>query len=596
MSRIPDELIEQVRDSADLVGIVGETVQLKRTGADWRGPCPFHGGQHRNFAVIPRKGMYYCYVCHEAGDIFTFLMKRQGLDYPSAVREVARRAGITIPERSGPADGPDPREPLFTALAAAQEWFSAQLRENPEAAGARKYLDEREIPLEVAGEHGLGYAPRGEGFRDAMRKLGIAEGTLLEAGLTHRREDGSTAPRFRQRLLFPLRDLRGRVVGFGGRSLDGREPKYLNSPETPVFHKGGMLYNLHDAKQAIRREGSALLVEGYFDVLRLVLAGIDHVVAPMGTALTPDQAALLKRFTPLVVLLYDSDPAGLRATFRSADECLRHRLRVRVATLPAGQDPDTLVRTGGAAALTAVVHDALDPLERKIQLLERKGWFEGVEHRRDALDRLLPTARAAADPIARDLYLARIGERTGVTRAVLEQELATRSDPSPSAGPRPRTRPAAAPPPGRSIPGMRHEAALLAVMLTGASWRERGRVELPASLFQVPGCREVFEWLSGLPGDPAPARADALPPRGREMLERLLEQAAEIGELGIDPDQLFAESLDALKVLRRTQALPPVIEIEQRQRILAELPAHERQRHQFRKAVRRPPGDPSSHS
>jgi DNA primase len=265
--------------------------------------------------------MYYCYVCHEAGDIFTFLMKRQGLDYPTAVREVARRSGITIPERAGPAEGPDPREPLFTAAAAAQEWFAAQLRETPEAQAARSYLDGRDIALEIAGEHGLGYAPRGDGFRDAMKNLGMKDETLLEAGLLHRREDGSVVPRFRQRLLFPIRDLRGRVVGFGGRSLDGREPKYLNSPETPIFHKGGMLYNLHDAKQGMRREGAALLVEGFFDVLRLVLAGVDNVVAPMGTALTPDQAALLKRFAPVITLLYDSDTAGLRATFRAADEC-----------------------------------------------------------------------------------------------------------------------------------------------------------------------------------------------------------------------------------------------------------------------------------
>ena len=200
-------------------------------------------------------------------------------------------------------------------------------------------------------------------------------------------------------------------------SLGPGEPKYLNSPESPIFHKGSMLYNLHHAKQAIRREESAILVEGYFDVLRLVIAGLDHVVAPQGTGLTPDQAALLRRFAPSVTLLYDSDGPGLRATFRAAEEFLRHKMRVKVATMPDGEDPDTLVRKGGAAALAPILKDAVDVLDRKIQLLERKGWFEGLEHRREALDKLLPTARAAADPIARDLYLARISERTGVTRA-----------------------------------------------------------------------------------------------------------------------------------------------------------------------------------
>ncbi|MHB1329866.1 MAG: DNA primase, partial [Gemmatimonadales bacterium] len=419
---IPDELIEQVRDSADLVELIGEAVSLKRTGADWRGPCPFHGGTHRNFAVVPKKGLYYCYVCHAAGDVFTFLMKRFGMDYPTAVREIARRVGITIPEQ-GAREGPDPREPLYGAMSVAQEWFATRLREGGEAEQARKYLESRELPLTVAAEWGLGFAPRDRAFADAMRQLGLDERVLLEVGLLVRRDDGTLTPRFRGRLLFPIRDQRGRVVAFGGRILGSGEPKYLNSPESPIFHKGTGLYNLHQAKHAIRKDGHAIVVEGYFDVIRLVEAGIESVVAPLGTALTADQAVLLRRFAPTVIMLYDSDAAGLRATFRAGDECLRNGLRVLVATLPEGEDPDTLVRTGGAPALGRILEDAVDVVERKIQLLERRGWFEGVERRRDALDRLLPTIRAASDPIARDLYIGRVAERVGLTRAVLEQEL-----------------------------------------------------------------------------------------------------------------------------------------------------------------------------
>src|SRR5207248_2188906 len=188
--------------------------------------------------------------------------------------EVARRAGITVPERGG-REGPDPREPLFTAAAVAQEWFAARLRDDAEAEPARSYLTGREIPLEAAGEQGLGYAPRGPAFQEAMRQLGLEERVLLEAGLLARRDDGTVGPRFRARLLFPIRDLRGRVVGFGGRLLGPGEPKYLNSPESPIYHKGSMLYNLHEAKQAIRHEEAVILVEGYFDVIRLVLAGVD---------------------------------------------------------------------------------------------------------------------------------------------------------------------------------------------------------------------------------------------------------------------------------------------------------------------------------
>ena len=530
MSLIPDETVEQVRDSADLVAIIGESVQLKRTGSDYRGPCPFHGGTHRNFAVIPRKGRYYCFVCHESGDVFTWLMKRAGLDYPSAIREVARRSGIIIPERPG-RTGPDPLEPLFGAVSVAQDWFTRRLLESGEAKAARDYLESRDVPLDTAAVHGLGFAPGGRAFLDAMEELGVKPEVLLEAGLTVRREDGSVGPRFRNRLLFPIHDLRGRAVGFGGRLLGPGEPKYLNSPETPIFHKGRQLYNLHQARSAIRREESVILVEGYFDVLRLVLAGVEHVVAPLGTALTGDQAALLRRYAQSATLLYDSDQAGLRATFRAGDELLRHGMRVRVATMPPGEDPDTLVRAGGAAALEPIVADAVDLLERKIQLLERKGWFEGVEHQREALDRLLPTIRAASDPITRDLYVKAVADRTGVSREVLLQQAA--------AGPRGNLRPAAGEAgaggdrprsggerPARALrrrdPEVAAERDLLRVLMRDAGWRARALAEVPPDWIETPALREVYEAMRQDPENVGSALfLEQLSPLARQAWQRL---------------------------------------------------------------------------
>src|SRR2546428_9614154 len=231
MSLIPDDVIEQVREAADLVGIIGEQVELKRTGADYRGPCPFHGGTHRNFAVIPKKGMFYCFVCHEAGDVFTFFMKRLGMDYPTAVREVARRVGITIPER-GPA-GPDPHEPLYGVGAPAADWFARQLRESPEAEVARQYLGSRQLDLETVLPLGLGYAPRGTAFLDAMKGLGLRDDVLLEAGLGVKREGGTLLPPFRGRLLFPALHQPPRNVGFRGRLLGAGEPQCLSAPATP---------------------------------------------------------------------------------------------------------------------------------------------------------------------------------------------------------------------------------------------------------------------------------------------------------------------------------------------------------------------------
>jgi DNA primase len=502
MSMIPEDTIEQVRDSADLVDLIGESVSLKRTGADYRGACPFHGGTNRNFAVIPKKGRYYCFVCHESGDVFSWFMKRMGLSYPDAVREAARRSGITIPERAERA-GPDPHEQLYGAVDAAHDWFKRQLLELPEARVAREYLERRNIPLDTAAMLGLGFAPQGKSFLEAMTALGIEQPVLIQAGLVAQREDGTVTARFRGRLLFPIHDLRGRIVGFGGRLLAEGEPKYLNSPETDIFHKGKQLYNLHQAKGPIRKEESVILVEGYFDVLRLVLAGVEHVVAPLGTALTPDQAALLRRYTRTATLLYDSDRAGLQATFRAGDELLRHEIRVRVATLPPGEDPDTLVARGGGDALEGVLGDAVDLLERKIQLMERKGYFEGFEHRRDAVDRLLPTIRAAADPITRELYLSLASERTKISKEVLERELASGRAAGRGAAGSSTIRGVAGEQVGRESgrsAGFRQsrvrsnpESKLIAALIAGPEWIEHARQEIAPTLFASAKLREVFE-------------------------------------------------------------------------------------------------------
>ena len=504
---IPDDVIEQVRDAADLVGIIGEHVELKRTGADYRGPCPFHGGTHRNFAVIPKKGMFYCFVCHEAGDVYTFFMKKLGMDYPTAVREVARRVGITIPERSGPT-GPDPREPLFAAVATAADWFARQLRESPEAEIARKYLDARRVTMEHAQVQGLGFAPppRGPAFLDAMKGLGVREEVLLEAGLIVKRDDGSKIPRFRGRLLFPIHDLRSRVVAFSGRILGEGEPKYLNSPETPIFHKGQLLYNLHVAKHAMRKAERAILVEGQFDVLRTALAGFEEVVAPLGTGLTDDQAELLRRHTAQVVLLYDSDEPGLRATFRAGDVLLRHKLRVNVATLPDGEDPDTLVQKHGAGALEQALKDSVDVLERKIQILERKGFFGSLPGRRRALDRLLPTIRAAADPITRELYISRVAEVAGVRKDVLQREVDPKGQPL--------TAPDRPLPPPTALPSSA-EKSLLLLMLSGGQWRSRVAEAVDAVDFEYPIYRTLFEALA----DDAPDRLDETAARAYESLQ-----------------------------------------------------------------------------
>lgn len=555
MSGIPEELIEQVRDAADIVGLIGAHVDLKRSGSDYRGPCPFHGGTHRNFAVIPKKGMFYCFVCHEAGDVFTFYMKKFGLDYPTAVREVAAKVGIAIPERTSL--GPDPHEPLYEALALAAQWYARRLREAPDAAEARSYLERRGFGLEEILPWGLGFAPGGDEFRTAMEQLGLTAERLLEAGLLAQREDGSLRPRFRRRLLFPIHDLRGRVVGFGGRLLGEGEPKYLNSPDSALFHKGRLLYNLHQAKQAIRQAECAIVVEGYFDALRLASVGLEHVVAPLGTGLTAEQAALLGRFTRQVILLYDADAAGLRASFRAGDELLRARIRVSVATLPPGEDPDTLARRGGAAALRQVLDDAVDLLERKLQLVSRKGWLGSVAGRRRALDRLLPTLRAAADPVTRDLYLGRVAEVVGVSRGVIEGEL-LRGAPGPVA---PRVRSAG----GTDQPrGVVRE--LLRVMVHRPDWRRRIAEQWTdrADLSEVE--RALFDALAAEADTPAAELIQRLSDPARALAASLLAEPS--GPLEVDA---LVEA-----ALRRLDSRRLEIELERIERALPFAPEAEK--------------------
>jgi DNA primase len=347
-----------------------------------------------------------------------------------------------------------------------------------------------------------------------------------------RRADGSLRPRFWNRLLFPIHDLRGRVVGFGGRVLGEGEPKYLNSPDTPIFHKGTLLYNLHAGKHAIRKAERAVVVEGYFDVLRLVEAGVEEVIAPLGTALTPDQAQLVKRYTKNVVLLYDNDAAGLRASFRAADVLLQAGLRVTVATLPAGQDPDSLVLEGGPDAVRSVLDDALDVFERKLQLLERKGWLGSLAGRRRALDRLLPTLRSAADPVTRDLYIMRCAEALGISRESVVQEA--------ERGPRPGAAPRRAPPAGAPAErgrgrrrGSRSEYELLRVMVHEPAWRARIAERLATVELRPGPERELLEVLSQVEADVAGGELlDQVEGEARGLLVQLL--AEEWGQLNVD--------------------------------------------------------------
>ncbi len=422
---IADEIVERVRTAADIVQVIGEFVKLRRVGTDFRGPCPFHQGKNPNFSVSPKRAQYHCFVCHESGDVITFLRKRLGLDFTAAVKLLGEKVGIEVIDTPSRANAPDPNEPNWDVLSHAAAFFTAQLRDGKTGADARAYLaDARGLDDTAIERFGLGFAPRdGTLLLKHLNTLGFDHDRLRDAGLlVVREDDDAVRPRFRGRLMFPILDELGRHVAFGGRALGDEQPKYLNSAESGVFQKRRVLYGLQLARNAARRARRLLVVEGYLDVIRLALAGIEEVVAPLGTALTEEQAALIARYAPDAFLLYDSDEAGLKATFRSGLELLRSGVAVRVVSLPKGEDPDTFVRAKGAAALEAALHEAMDFFDVQVELLARKGWFADLHHRRRAVDKLLPTIRAAKDPITRDLYIARLAEASGLDKTLIQRE------------------------------------------------------------------------------------------------------------------------------------------------------------------------------
>ncbi|HXG70350.1 MAG TPA: DNA primase [Gemmatimonadaceae bacterium] len=556
---IPDEVVEQVRDAADIVQIIGEYVNLKRQGSDFRGPCPFHQGTHPNFSVSPKRRMYYCFVCHESGDVFKFFQKRIGLEYPAAIKLVGEKAGIEVREVDTRREGPDPREPLWEINATAAGYFQKILWDDPLGATARDYLAQRGISRETADQFGIGFAPREIGLmRSYLNTMGFDDARLIDAGLLVKGEEGiEPRPRFRARLIFPILDLMSRHVGFGGRLLGPGEPKYLNSPESAVFSKGKLLYGLNWAKNDIRREDQALVVEGYFDVAQLMAAGVMTAVAPMGTALTEAQAALLRKLTKNVFLLYDSDRAGRKATFRSGDELLAQGMSVRVVTLPDGEDPDTFVKANGAPALVERLGGAIDVFERKIQLLDRAGSFAALHKKRRALDRLLPTLRVTSDLVTRDLYLGRASEVMGVAREVLERELGARSVPSVTAAPGsetpagPRISPAGqmrredkrARYPG---PWVSAERELVRAMLVDRSRVESMPEKRGPEAFHDPAYRAIYEALLKAGSD---STVEDICAHLDEEAVADVEELLAAGETQVDPQRTIDDSLAKLHKL-----------------------------------------------
>ena len=577
---IPDDVVDRVRDEADIVAVIGEFVKLKRVGNSFRGPCPFHHGKNDNFSVTQRG--YKCFVCGEAGDVFTFVEKHLGLDFVEAVKWVGGRVGVEVREVSRRVEEKDPREPLWETNAAAAEFFRAQLWDAPGGEQARQYLASRNLSKAEADRFGLGYAPRDAGpMRDALRTLGYDDARQLAAGLLVARDDRpEPRPRFRGRLMFPIYDAAGHVAGFGGRVIGEGAPKYLNSAESDVFAKRKLLYGLNWAKQSARKADRLVVVEGYFDAIRLMLAGIEETVAPLGTALTEEQAALMRKYTKNIFLLYDSDRAGLKATFRSGDALLAAGASVNVITLPEGEDPDTYVAKAGSDGFERAAAASIDVLDRKIQILERGGWFADLRRKREAVDRLLPTIRATSDHVLRDMYLARTSEVSGVSREQLVRELA--------AGPRERRAPAetGAPPDEPREAGRRHERRadrrtlgvraereLVRTLLHHRRYVEASAERIDPETFADPVYRAIFQRLAAHdPETPLDEVAAPLDEDATAVMQELIDERGGLERV----EETIDASINALlsrgiaERLSEIDRLLPVADTDEKDQLIRE--------------------------
>ena len=355
MALIPQRFIDDLLDKVDIVDVVGSRISLRKSGKNYSARCPFHDEKTPSFTVSPDKQFYYCFGCGAGGNAIGFVMDYDRTDFPQAVEQLARHAGLEVPRESRERDPADSRrKQLYNLLAEAEKYYRAQLRQHPDAKLATDYLKKRGLTGAIAGRFAIGFAP--PGWDNLISQLGHDDQRvrlLLEAGLVIQKEDNASRvyDRFRQRIMFPIRDTRGRTIGFGGRVLGDDKPKYLNSPETPVFHKGSELYGLYEAHTTLREIPNLLVVEGYMDVVALAQHGIHNAVAPLGTAATAEHLAKLFRYTAEVIFCFDGDNAGRQAARRALETCLAAMTDGRSARflfLPEGEDPDTLVRKLGA--------------------------------------------------------------------------------------------------------------------------------------------------------------------------------------------------------------------------------------------------------
>ena len=414
-----DEIVEQIRERADIVEVIGGYVELRKQGRDFSGLCPFHREKSPSFSVSPSKKFFYCFGCHEKGDVFSFIMRHEGLDFPGAIRKLGEQVGVEVaPESPQERERRAEREELLKANRVAHTFFMKQLS-GAGAARAQRYLGERGINAPFAREQRLGFGGESGAFFKYLAEQGVEKAVAMKAGLV---TDSQERCLFDSKIIFPIFS-DGQLVGFGGRRIgDGHGPKYVNSRESALFQKSGLLYGWDAAADSLRRSKRAILVEGYTDVLACHRAGVTEAMAALGTAFTHDHVKRIARLAKTVVLLLDADAAGLRASRGAAIKILEAKLKVRVARLPSGEDPDSLLRRSGPGALTQAIEEGVPAVDYFMEAAFADKAMS-IEERSEAAASLAPLLKAVSSGLERDLYTAQLAERVGVTIEQLQRHL-----------------------------------------------------------------------------------------------------------------------------------------------------------------------------
>ena len=507
------EFVVELKSKADIVQVVGEAVALRRAGRSYKGLCPFHGEKTPSFNVDPARQMFHCFGCGKGGDVISFVMEHEHLPFPDAARKLAERFSVVVPEwREKTAEDrarDERRRQVGDALSAAQQLFEERLyADDDEGRRARGYLKGRGLDSTIARTFGIGYAPADPAALErALVARGFEPAALREAGLLRFGQDGRAMGAFRARVTFPIRSASGKLLGFGARTLGDGEPKYINSSDSELFRKGNNLYGLFEAVKALRSGGTAILVEGNLDVVSLHKAGLTTAVAPLGTALTPEQCELLASHTGRAVVMFDGDAAGQRAALRALPLLLRVGLEVTVAVLPSGADPDALVRADGAGAIESAREAALDPVTFAIEQHGRGLDLGEPRYRARIVDELRPVIAATKSPVERQSYFQIVADRLGVDERVVAEGFERGPERARAPVPPPRRDGAAAP---REIRIGKTERVLLRGLLEHPELRTELGPLLEDDLL-TPEARRIWRAIEeSAPDDTEPAVQAAL--------------------------------------------------------------------------------------